>query len=573
MKRNIVLAMGLIVVTAMVFSVPSCRKLKIEEATTEDVNIVGYLDKNLDSFSLFRQILDKTGNAAYLNAYGAYTCFVPTNSGVKSYLTSIGAVSVDAADLNTLKDMVRLHLLEDTIYTNSFTDGKLPVITMYGQYLVTSVANSEGVSSYLINRQAIVQRSNVKVGNGVIHVINNVLKPSVKTIAKQLEDNANYSIFVEALKATGFFTKLNTVDSDTSKRWLTVFAESNQALADSGITSYAALKTKYSKTGNPANSNDSLHIYVAYHIIQGLKFLGDIISTPTHITLQPQEVISVKLIDQKVVLNEDEFNGVVEKGITLNRDKSDLAATNGVWHDAAAHFQVKYRAPSALYWDVSSFEEIKKLPAYYKKANYNFPRPTEADNPIKDHYWGWGSLAGTNVMSYLYSSSSSVTNYSVNNDVNMLPMGLPSRPIWWEMKTPPIVKGKYKVWICYSGQRQSSSSNMLCQVSVNGIVMQRTVNFCETRPAGTDAELEAIGWKRYVENTGPPWNPSNNSGVRQLSRQVGVIEFTTTQQQVVRITPLTGTQNNNNLDMIHFIPIDQDQILPRFRPNGDKVYQ
>lgn len=564
MKRNIVLAMGLIVVTAMMFSAPGCRKLKIEEATTEDVNIVGYLDKNLDSFSLFRQILDRTGNAAYLNAYGAYTCFAPTNSGVKSYLTSIGAASVDAADINTLKDMVRLHLLEDTIYTNSFTDGKLPVITMYGQYLVTSVANSEGVSSYLINRQAIVLKSNIRVGNGIIHVVNNVLKPAVKTIAKQLEENPDYSIFVEALKETGFFTKLNTIDSDTSKRWLTVFAESNHALADSGFTSYAALKAKYSKTGNPANPNDSLHIYVAYHISQGLKFLGDIISTPTHLTLQPQEVISVKLIDQQVVLNEDEFNGVVEKGITLNRDKSDLAATNGVWHDAAAHFQVKYRAPSALYWDVSSFEEIKKLPAYYKKANYNFARPTEADNPIKDHYWGWGSLAGTNTLSYLYSTSSSISNYSVNNDVNMLPMGLPARPVWWEMRTPPIVKGKYKVWICYSWQKQSSSSNMLCQVSVNGVVMPRTMNFTEARPGGTDAELEAIGWKRYIENAG------NN---RQAARQVGVIEFTTTQQQTIRITPLAGTQNNNNLDMIHFIPIDQDQILPRFRPDGTKVYQ
>jgi uncharacterized surface protein with fasciclin (FAS1) repeats len=563
MKRNIVLAIGLIVVTVMMFSAPGCRKLKIEEATTDDVNIVGYLDKNLDSFSLFRQILDRTGNAAFLNAYGAYTCFAPTNSGVKTYLTSINAASVDAADINTLKDMVRLHLLEDTIYTSSFTDGKLPVITMYGQYLVTAVANSEGVSSYLINRQAIVLKSNVRVGNGIIHVVNNVLKPSVKTIAKQLEENPDYSIFVEALKETGFFTKLNTVDSDTSKRWLTVFAESNQVLADSGINSYAALKTRYSKTGNPANANDSLHIYVAYHISQGLKFLGDIISTPTHFTLQPQEVLSVKLIDQQVVLNEDEFNGVVEKGITLNRNKSDLAATNGVWHDATAHFQVKYRAPSALYWDVSSFDEIKKLPAYYKRANYNFGRPTEADNPIKDHYWGWGSLAGTNTLSYLYSTSSSISNYSVNNDVNMLPMGLPARPVWWEMRTPPIVKGKYKVWICYSWQKQSSSSNMLCQVSVNGVVMQRTMNFTEARPSGTDAELEAIGWKRYIENAG------NN---RQAARQVGVIEFTTTQQQTIRITPLTGTQNNNNLDMIHFIPIDQDQILPRFKPDGTKVY-
>lgn len=560
MKRNIVLAMGLIVVIAMMFSAPGCRKLKFEETTTGDVNIVGYLDKNLDSFSLFRQILDRTGNAAFLNAYGAYTCFAPTNGGVKTYLTSIGAASVDAADLNTLKDMVRLHLLEDTIYTNSFTDGKLPVITMYGQYLITSVANKEGVSSYIINRQALIQRSNVRVGNGIIHVIDNVLKPAVKTIAKQLEENPNYSIFVEAMKETGFYAKLNTVDSDTSKKWVTVFAESNQALADSGITSYAALKTKYSKTGNPANANDSLHIYVAYHISQGLKFLGDIISVPTHTTLQPQEVVSVKLIDQQVVLNEDVFNDILEKGVTLNREKSDVAATNGVWHDAAAHFMVKYRKPTALFWDVSTFEEIKKLPAYYKKAGYTFNRATQADNPIKDIYWGWGALASTNFLQYVYGTGSP-TNFCVNNDFNRMPMGLPNRPTWWEMRTPPIVKGKYKVWMCYRQQKPSASSNSLCQVTVNGVIMQRTMNFTETRPAGTDAELEAIGWKRYTENT---------SNV-MCGRQVGVIEFTTTQQQIVRITSLAGSMNENQLDMIHFIPIDEPQILPRFRPTGERI--
>jgi hypothetical protein len=38
-------------------------------------------------------------------------------------------------------------------------------------------------------------------------------------------------------------------------------------------------------------------------------------------------------------------------------------------------------------------------------------------------------------------------------------------------------------------------------VEVNGTLMQRTMNFTITAPAGTDAELEAIGWKRYTENT------------------------------------------------------------------------
>jgi len=153
---------------------------------------------------LFRQILDKTGNAAFLNAYGAYTVFAPTNSGVKTYLTKIGAASVDAADVNVLKDMVRLHLLEDTLYTNSFTDGKLPVITMYGQYLVTSVTNKEGISSYFVNRQAIVQRSNVRVGNGVIHVVDNVLLPAVKTIAQQLDENPNLNRFIIIFDREGY---------------------------------------------------------------------------------------------------------------------------------------------------------------------------------------------------------------------------------------------------------------------------------------------------------------------------------------------------------------------------------
>jgi uncharacterized surface protein with fasciclin (FAS1) repeats len=555
---------GLMMIVTCTFLIPACKKPDLVINTTEDVNIVGYLEKYPDSFSLFKQILDRTGNSSFLNAYGAYTCFAPSNSGVKTYLQRIGAATVDAADLNTLKDMVKLHLLGDTVYTGSFTDGKLPVITMYGQFLVTAVKNDGGVSSYIINRQASVSKSNIRVGNGVIHVIDNVLLPATKTIAKQLEEKPEFSIFVQALQATGYFTLLNTVNPDTSLRWYTVFAEGNQALADSGINSYNALKTKYSQTGNPLLEHDSLNMYVAYHITKNIKFLGDIISVSVHTTLLPQEVVSVKLINQEVVLNEDVFNGVLEKGITLDRPKSDNAASNGVWHFAKAHFMVKYRKPTALYWDVSAFEEIMKLPAYYKKANYNFTRATEADNPIKDHYWGWGSLAGTNALSYLYSASSTVTNYSVNNDVNMLPLGLPSRPVWWEMRTPPIIKGRYKVWICYSWQKQSSSSNQLCQVTVNGTLMQRTFNFTEARPIGTDAELEAIGWKRYIENAG--------TGNRQAARQVGVIDFTTTQQQLIRITPLNGTQNNNNLDMIHFIPVDENQILPRFRPDGTMIY-
>ncbi|MCU7550655.1 fasciclin domain-containing protein [Chitinophagaceae bacterium LB-8] len=547
--------------------ITGCKKSEINPYTTGDVNIVGYLEKNIDSFSLFKQILDRTGNSAFLNAYGAYTIFAPTNSGVKTWLTKINAATVDAADMTKLQDMVKFHLLVDTITTSAFKDGKLPVPTMLGQFLVTGVGAKGGVSSYLVNRQAMISKSNIKVGNGIIHVIDNVLEPSTLTIAKQLEAKAEYSIFVQAMKETGYYDLLNTVDADTTKRWMTVIAESNKAFADSGITSYSMLKAKYSKTSNPSNTNDSLHMYMAYHILSGIKFLGDIITSPSHQTLQPQEVVSVQLKDQEVVLNEVEFNGVFEKGITVNRTSSDNAATNGVWHDAQAHFTLKFRKPTALFWEVTTFSEILKLPAYYKKQNYTWTRQSESDQPLKDIVWGWGPLAGTNTITYYYNSSSSnsITGYgAVNFDAIQMPMGLPNRPIWWELTTPPIIKGKYKVWICYIQRKQSSGSNELCQVSINGDVMPNTMNFTQTRPSGTDPELEAIGWKRYTESTNAIY----------AGRLVGVYDFKTTKRQTIRFTPLNGTQNDNYLDMIQFIPIDdQSQYLPRFKTDGTKIYQ
>ena len=108
---------------------------------------------------------------------------------------------------------------------------------------------------------------------------------------------------------------------------------------------------------------------------------------------------------------------------------------------------------------------------------------------------------------------------------------------------------------------------MLCQVSVNGEVMPRTMNFTDLRPKGSDAELEAIGWKQYTEVR------AYNTDSNYAGRLVGTYEFPTTQRQTIRITNLSGTQNNDYLDMIHFIPLDDNQVWPKFKIDGTKTYQ
>lgn len=562
-KKNATLAFSLFMILFTGIYIAGCKKQSLRLSTTEDVNIVGYLEKYPDSFSLFKQILDRTGNTAFLNAYGSYTCFAPTNSGVTKWLAAIGAADVNAANIDALKEMVKFHVLGDTVNSSSFKDGKLPVPTMQGQFLITGVSFEGGVSSYSVNRQALIEQSNIKVGNGLIHVIDHVLVPASLTIARQLEANPNYSIFVQAMKETGFYNVLNTVDPDTTKRWMTLVAESNQALADSGITSYTALKAKYSHTSSPTNANDSLHMYMAYHILGGIKFLGDIITQSAHATYEPQEVISTQLINQNVVVNEDVFNGILEKGIVLKRVSSDNAATNGVWHDATSHFMLKFRKPTAVYWDVSAFTEIMKMPAFYMKQNQNFVKQNETDKPIKDIDWHFNSASTTLSYEYSAATSNTITRYAVNNDVNTLPMGGPARATWCEYLTPVVIKGRYKVWICYRARRQSTSSVCQQNIRINGELMQRPMAFTDFRPTtGTDAELEAIGWKRYTENT------DGNYG----ARLVGTIDIKTTQRQLLRFEGINGTQNTNHLDMIQFIPVDENQVLPRFKPDGAKIY-
>ncbi|WP_205509600.1 fasciclin domain-containing protein [Longitalea arenae] len=533
----------------------SCKKHDLRLTTTDDVNISSYLAKYPDSFSLWSGILQRTEISNFLDMYGSYTVFAPTNSGVQAWLNANNIVDVGSADVDLLKDIVKFHILEDTLTTPSFKDGKLPVPTMHGQFIITGATNEGGVSRYRINRQALVTASNIRLGNGYVHVINQVLEPARQTVAQQLAANPDYSIFVEALKETGFYRVLDSIYSDSSRRWKTVLAETNQALADSGIHSYAALKAKYSNT-HPADPSDSLNLYIAYHIIPGIQFLGDIINAPSYLTMQPQEVISTKLINNEVVINEDEFNGVVEKGVLLLRNKSDNAATNGVWHTAHAHFAAKLRKPTAVYWDLATFPEIMKQPAYYGKQGFTFNKSSQEDRPIRDIDWHYN---GENYVSYIYNTTHSFTNYACKTDALQIPLGAPSnnnRAQWVEFSTPPIIKGRYKVWICYRNR-----NSVTINVRVNGELMQRPINVGQGYPGGNDTELESLGWKKYT------------LGGSFAGRLAGTVELRTTERHKLRFEAVSGSNREIIFDMVHFIPVDQVQYLPRFAPDGSMVWQ
>ncbi|MCX6335085.1 MAG: fasciclin domain-containing protein [Bacteroidia bacterium] len=539
-----------------------CIKENLIYNTTTDTNITAYLEKYPERFSELREILDLSSTATYLNAYGAYTLFAPTNDAIDGYLQEKGKSSVNDLSADECKNLIRFHLLSDTIRSKEFTDGKLPSLTMYGQYLVTGARNVDGVTKIVINRQANVIESDIKVGNGLIHVIDNVLRPAQYSVAQLVENDARYSILTQALKETGFYDTLNILPADNPdarRKFLTLLAETDSVLKVAGFNTYAALKAKYCNTGNPVSILDSLHKFVAYHIIFDAKYLADIATSQSQTTLAPLEVITSTITGTTILLNDITFLGVHEPGATLDRTKSDNSATNGVLNSVKQHFTLKIRKPVRVDFDVADQPEIRKLTAIFRKSTTTVGWTKAAGNPFVDIDWQDGAmLFGP---TYSWSTTSTITRYFLYNDMLMMPTGGPNRVLWWEFRTPLIVRGKYKVWIGYRNQKQSGSSTNVNQISVDGVVLPRLLEFTVVRPTGTDAELEAQGWKQYSENS------DQNVGARLL----GIIDIKTTDRHIVRITNISGTQNNNNLDLIQFIPINDDQVYPRFKPDGTLI--
>jgi len=557
MKKYLSILVTIMVGVLVILYTGSCKKLVYVQSTTSDLNIYGYIKANPAKYSSITAIVDKSGYAGFLNAYGSYTMFVPTDSAVGIYLTEVSK-TLSGLTEKEAQDIVKIHLLQDTLPTNTFKDGKLPTPTMYGQFLVTSVQNIGGTSSILVNRQGTITNANIKTGNGLIHEINRVLKPASKSVAELISADARFSIFKQALQATGYYDTINIVNSTDPllRRWFTVLAETNQALADSGISSFTALKAKYSNTGNPLNPLDSLNIYVKYHIMPDIQYLADIVSASSHITLAPLEVLASKLDDVKVLINDLDFNGVHEKGVELERSTSDLSATTGVLHTALAHFAPKVRQPSAVYWDVADFPEVRKLPAVFRRASFSF-----AYGAIKDITWD----RTTNTLDYAFTTNTSIPAFY--GDYLSVPMGNTTRHNWIEFTTPIIIKGRYKVWVCYRAAKGSGTlgaaggSNMPVQPSFDGVDLSRPFNFCDQRPNLSDGELEALGWKKYSPTTSQP----------ATGKFLGIIDVTTTDRHKFRIRslPAAGTGNTTDyFDMVHFIPINQIQYLPRFAMDG-----
>ncbi|MFI1773418.1 fasciclin domain-containing protein [Thalassobellus citreus] len=538
----------------MTIFILNCTSEKFKESTDETLNITEFLRVN-DDYSLFLEILDVTGYAAFMNTYGTYTLFLPTNDAITQFLNEQGVSSVNDMPLEYLQELAKLHILPEAVNTTSFNDGKIASPSLQGQFLITGAAFIDGASSITVNKEARIVNSNIVVGNGIIHVLDKTLLVADKTLAETFEEDPSLSLFTEALKVTGWFDRLNeplTYDADSISNHLTILAQKNEVFQEAGFSNIDDLKSRYSHLDDPLNPEDSLNLFVAYRIVPSLSYLADLAVTPASLTKAPLEVVTFKLAADSLLINEQTFAGVLEKGVEINRSESDITASNGVLHYVKENFFIKKRFPSPVYFDVGDQPEVRQLSSVFRKpdnrASFLKSELSRVDWPDNQSLIYRAPAIGDGA--YLdrawHGDIMELTRFR-NGFLD---------PITFD--TPVIIKGTYKVWVSY---RQNGRSSAAVSVKVDDVTLSRFINFTEYGNTSLpERVLESQGYKRHIE-------PHTN---RFNCRLAGIVEIKTTGTHKLTLEAVQDSRNGETwIDIVEFRPIDMDQLYPKFESGGD----
>ena len=268
--------------------------------------VADYLLNRSEKYSHFINLLKRAELFSLLQTWGQYTLFLPDNDAVEKYIQEqdsiywatkesenpiyIGITSplVEELSDSMANVIVRNHLVEGRYMAAQFGEGALTKWNMNDRYLGVNYRGSDEGYHIVINNNAIVVGSDNEVENGIIHTVDRVIDSSVEKVPVMIAKQPFFSIFSEAMNATGFADSLfRTMDFEYSPRnystsetypqfrfyKYTGFIEPDEVFHKNGIYTLADLKAFAEKWYGTEDSDslqsprNALYRFVAYHFL------------------------------------------------------------------------------------------------------------------------------------------------------------------------------------------------------------------------------------------------------------------------------------------------------------------
>jgi uncharacterized surface protein with fasciclin (FAS1) repeats len=118
-----------------------------------------------------------TNVAQVLSGSGPFTVFAPTNQAFRNAGFATIA-SIQSANSNTLAGILTYHVLSGRVFSSDLTNGAMPA-TLNGATVTIGVSTGATVKGMGNSSASNVIKANIVADNGVIHVIDQVLMPSM----------------------------------------------------------------------------------------------------------------------------------------------------------------------------------------------------------------------------------------------------------------------------------------------------------------------------------------------------------------------------------------------------------
>lgn len=441
--------------------------------------IASYLDTRSDDFSEWIKILKYADLYNALNqATQTYTVFAPTNQAVKAFYEKKKVSSIDELGKEYARQLTKYHIVGDSISLDDFVKGGILVQkTLTDDFLEVTFGDDSGegdggYNSLYMNEEVHVKELAISTSNGLVYVLDGVMRPMIESLYQQMADNDKNNILIEAMKLTSWNDSLNII-ADTIirpngskqevRRYYSVFGVSDQVYNSKGINSVQDLISKLGADNDYKNKDNALFRYVGYHILRGNYRLADmkVVDNTSDCKLWETSIQNTlikfsKEADGNYYMN---YDGGSEYKAWLVEDESNYLVKNGYIHQIDNYLPIcRTLKPVPTYFDFCNFPEVASYIAsngvdgqiYQTAGTKEFTTDLTGGNLACYKYEvGPLGLASSGIKVGYLTVTDKTTNAFYNalyKDVLELRLGYLGNIT---VNTPPILPGKYKITLVY----------------------------------------------------------------------------------------------------------------------------
>lgn len=473
--KNIIRVSSLTVLFALILL--GCVEKPIEwDKGSDELVITEYIDEN-PQYSEFGKLVEKSGLTGLLSVRGPFTLFLPDNTVMLEYYSSLGYSSFEDITDTTLaksfaKTLVYNHLIGSDVQSGDIGLGAIKDTNALGDYLVTEFAGSD----IIINKTSMIIDRDIPAANGHIHQIDHVIAPVTESVYDYIAANPEYSIFKQGLEKTGLKDTLQTISfpygstGKLARNRYTILAVPDSIYEKNSITNIDELVDRYTNRPDSVEYiSNGFYRYMEYHCLLGTHFLNNF-TTRLYPILSSDNNVSVT-IDSDYRLNLDKVTKLYTGFIVA---QSNVPAKNGTIHAINNLLEVIEPEPQVVTFETTDYFDMKQGD-YFGKY---YARWHDGQNTFAKIKWEGDYL--------LYYFKDHDTGKVLNDDC------LSMSGWWWcQVTTPKIMKGKYKVTSnLWSGQIDYA-------VYVDGV---QTAQIKSADPAETTSWGE-FNWPTTSEHT------------------------------------------------------------------------